>query len=66
MFSIKMIGDWYGPLQWCLSKEHEDEDGLSSGFNSEDLKMMHFFYPLGEREDASSVDGSISTHAMNE
>lgn len=58
VFSIKMIEEWYGPLQWCLSKEFDDDN--SSGFNSEnDMEDDGSLDPRGGRIDAFSLDDSV-------
>lgn len=66
MFSIKMIGDWYRPLQWCLSKEHADEDGLSSGFNSEDLMEDDAFFLSFRGTRRCLLSGRFDFNSCNE
>lgn len=35
IFSIKMVEEWYGPLQWCSSNRNNGSSSSSSEDNSE-------------------------------
>lgn len=61
IFSIKMIEEWYGPLQWSFSQKHKK---LASSLPSsdEDSEVEESFIPADEEVGVFSDDDVISNH----
>lgn len=65
VFSIKMIEEWYGPMQWSMSKKLDDE--MSSGSNSEEEEEDEEWHKSREdNEGTFSVEDSLSDQSINE
>lgn len=63
VFSIKMVEEWYGPLQWCMPKRHEDEKSFGSSSDDEEEEFQD---PCDDGTGTFSDEGFFSDQSNDE